>query len=752
MTGKRLVDRLKEVDGVSLEYTYGVPTDGTADPTGEYPRRDNWFGSSVSSAARGVKVNGLWMGGSASGLNFDVPLQSPSIYPFNQANETPSGHSFEIDDTPGGERILIKHNSGAGVELKADGSVVVASKSNRIEIVGADHSVVVQGKGDVVYDGDMNLTVNGNYNLKVNGNYNVEVGANHNHSVHGTYITETGDIHSTIVRGNKDVKVYGDTLDFHVGERKMVTKKDLRFITKQDFIVNSKRHVRLTAKEYITGTSGKLTTLSSSGKTVVTGNSGEIGGEGFNFTGYHFGGPKEYTNSEGQSDATFEGYLLGRALESWTSKYAINAEFAYAAKWADAAQASNTAVSDSGPRVTPPSSLAPFSSQPSYDFKYGWSPTSSTYTVTSDWVDVWNKISPFAVRDVMVDEDNVLENKLAKSGYTYYFNWTPDISEIRSKMRTMDGANDISTAPEGQTDGATCISTLLDENRISPKYQLPGPQAPYRQIRTATATPSAKFGYTLLGNPVERRSKTFIPKDRLVANNERVILADPLYNPDKHDAPITSSTKLSRSATVSKFLGAAGSKTSLEFVPLLSDRQNLARQWYLHAMLMDAVASSKQFSDYRLQVTEGYYYPANGIREQYVPSENVFNRYWREPYRAEDGGTTQASILAGGNGVRPTINELKYEGCAVAYTLYNSRGKVDYSGMYDVALYIRDTLYFDQLSLDYDTIRPDRVMGQQLIVVMPKITSNFKAVFQQKVCTYFNRQMFSSTELIEISD
>ena len=752
MTGKRLVDRLKEVDGVSLEYTYGVPTDGTADPTGEYPRRDNWFGSSISSAARGVKVNGLWMGGSASGLNFDVPLQSPSIYPFNQANETPSGHSFEIDDTPGGERILIKHNSGAGVELKADGSVVVASKSNRIEVVGADHSVVVQGKGDVVYDGDMNLTVNGNYNLKVNGNYNVEVGANHNHSVHGTYITETGDIHSTIVRGNKDVKVYGDTFDFHVGERKMVTKKDLRFITKQDFIVNSKRHVRLTAKEYITGTSGKLTTLSSSGKMIVTGSGGEIGGEFFNFTGNNFGGPKSYSGGEGQSSATFEGYLLGRALESWTSNYAKNAEFAYAAKWADEAQASNTAMSDNGPQVFPPIKGVPFSAQPDYIFKYGWGPKSKTYTVTNEWVDVWNKISPFAVRDVMVDEDDVLENKLAKSGYTYYFNWTPDISEIRSKMRTMDGANDISTAPEGQTDGATCISTLLDENRISPKYQLPGPQAPYRQIRTATATPSAKFGYTLLGNPVERRSKTFIPKDRLVANNERVILADPLYNPDKHDAPITSSTKLSRSATVSKFLGAAGSKTSLEFVPLLSDRQKLARQWYLHAMLMDAVASSKQFSDYRLQVTEGYYYPANGIREQYVPSENVFNRYWREPYRAEDGGTTQASILARPNGVRPTINELKYEGCAVAYTLYNSRGKVDYSGMYDVALYIRDTLYFDQLSLDYDTIRPDRVMGQQLIVVMPKITSNFKAVFQQKVCTYFNRQMFSSTELIEISD
>ena len=257
MTGKNIQDRLAETNGVSLEYTYGIPTDGMADPTGEYPRRDNWFGNSVSAAARGVKVNGLWIGGSTFGVNLDVPLHAPSIFPFNQANETPSGHSFELDDTPGGERILVKHNTGAGVEMKADGSVVIVSKANRVEVVGADHSVIVQGRGDVVYDGDMNLTVNGNYNLRVNGNYNIDVGANCNNSVHGSYITETGDAHSTVVRGNKDVKVYGDTVDFHVGERKIASKEDLRFITKNDFIVNSKRHVRLTAYEYLTASSGR---------------------------------------------------------------------------------------------------------------------------------------------------------------------------------------------------------------------------------------------------------------------------------------------------------------------------------------------------------------------------------------------------------------------------------------------------------------------------------------------------------------
>jgi len=773
MTGSKITDRLKEQNGVALEYSMGIPTDGMADPTGEYPRRDNWFGNSVSAAARGVKVNGIDIGGSAFGVNLNVPLQSPSIYPFNQANETPSGHSLELDDTPGGERILIKHNTGAGVEMKADGSVVVVSKANRVEVVGADHSVIVQGRGDVVYDGDMNLTVNGNYNLKVNGNYNIDVGANCNNSVHGTYITETGDVHSTVVRGNKDVKVYGDTLDFHAGERKIVTKKDLRFITKNDFIVNSKRHVRFTAYEYLTATSGKVAVISSE-DTRVTGKKGKVGGADFEFTGKHFSGKKAYSG-DGVSEATFEGFLVGRALEAYTAKYAVNATYAFSAAVSQYAASATVAASATiagevtgativSETVLPPTPTNPYVPLcgvplaiplntpiiPDYQFDYGWNPeVPNDYIATPEWAEVWNKVSPFAVRSVMVDEDDILEDKISKSGrpesksgYSYYFRWTPDISEIRSKLRTMDGANDPATAPEKQTDGKKCISTLLDENRLSPNYILTAPIAPYKAKRDASGSPSARFGYTLMGNPVERRSKTFISPNSPVS---KTILADPLYNPDKHNAPISSSTKLSKAATVGKFLGASGSRASLEFIPLITDRQDLARQWYLHAMLMDGVASSRQFANYRLQVTEGFYYPANGIREKFKGSGN---RYWREPYRTEDGGGTQKSIVSGAI----TINQLKYEGRAVTYTLYNSRGKIDYSAGYDLSLYIRDTFNFDQLSLDYDITRPDDVMGQQILIVMPKITNDYKATFAQKVCTYFNRKMYASGSLIEITD
>ena len=811
MTGKKITDRLKDPSQESVEITTGIPIDGSVDPTGEHPRRNNWYGSSISQAARGVKINSLALGGSIYGVNFDVPLNQASMFPFNQANETPSGHSFELDDTPGAERVLIKHHTGAGVELKPDGSVVVVAKSHRIEVVGADHNVVVQGQGNITYDGDLNMIVNGNYNLTVNGTYNVDVGANHNHSVHGTQITEVGDVHQTIVRGNKDTKVYGDTLDLNIGERKIVSKKDIRMITGRDHIVNSARNVRATAEDTFVAASGKQLTLTSE-KANITGRYGKIGGEHWHHVGSLFTGPGESDAQGDQGTKTvFHGNLIGRALESWTSKYSLFAReshsahisnFSAVAKVADKATSASRALyattallaESLGPVIPKPvSDSTEFypdwaagytyegssggvagASKPDYKFKWGWNvkeftayeqqtkfladgapdtlqgidgplPVSPYYTTNEDWFEVWNKTSPFAVRKVYVDFDGSLEEKISKiDGYTYYFRWSPSTAEVRSKLRTMDGAEDDSTSPEKQTDGEKCISTLLDENRISPDYKNGAPSGDYEAKRKGKQSPydGPRFGHTLLGNPVERASKTVKPKNKDATR--RTILADPVYNPDKYDKPITSSTKLSKSSTIAKFLGAPGSRSSLEYIPLLEDRQNLARQWYLHAWLMEGIASSEEFKDYRLQVTEGYYHPAKGIRQE----ADANTEYWREPFKKEDGGNCQKSITSGSE----FINELKHNGRAVIYTLYNSRGRIDYGKTFELALYIRDTFFYDQLSLDYDMTRPDFVMTQQLIIVMPEIKKDFRASFEMKVCTYFNRQMFDGGDLVEITD
>lgn len=796
-TNNKVVDRLAKDGGVQKESTFGIGRDGQADPTGEYPHRDNWFNSSVSAAARGVQINDLWIGGSTMGVSFDIPFATTSIYPFNQSNTTPSGHSFEIDDTPGNSRILIKHHTGAGVELKQDGSVVVASRSHQVQVVGADHELVVSGAGNLTYNGDLNLTVNGDYNVDVGGTYNLRVGENSNQSVHGSHLTEVGDVHSTVVRGNKDVKVWGDTFNFHASELKVVAKKDIRTIVAKDFIVNSGRNVRLTSEDTFSSSAGEHTVIS--GKdVVVTGASGKIGGAEFHYVGRLYTGPDD----DFGSDTVFQGNLVGKALEAWTCNFAQYSEeshrslfstYSQTAKWSELSATAGVALvsantnSTSGatevPTVDPGiAARAPFNltateytgnseykhpSKPNYIMNWEWAPGHrdhpnagtvekkargrlgfmplTRYATTPEWWEVWNKVSPFAVRKVIIDDDNTIEDKISKFGsYTYYFNWTPSTTEIRSKMRTMDGANDIQTAPEGQLDGAKCIQSLLTENRLNPLYKTRFPSAPYSLSRTGQQESKPRYGYTLLGNPLERSSKTFTPKNR--GRTTRTIVADPIYNPDRQSAPITSSTKLARGTTVSKFLGAPGSKCSLDSIPLLNIRQDLARQWYLHAWLMEGIASAKEFSTYRLQVTEGYYKPSRGIREAFDANSGDTEKFWSEPFRRIDGGTGQRAIIDG----TPTINELKNNGRAVVYTLYNALGKVDYSATFDLSLYIRDTFFYDQLSIDYDMTRPDGKLSQQLIVIMPLITTTFEANFQMKVCSYYNRWLFGGSDLVEI--
>ena len=75
----------------------------------------------------------FYTGGGDIGVSLNIEDQRPSEFPFNQVDETTSGHVVEYDDTPDGERILIKHRTGAGVEMRADGSVLVSSRIIRLK-------------------------------------------------------------------------------------------------------------------------------------------------------------------------------------------------------------------------------------------------------------------------------------------------------------------------------------------------------------------------------------------------------------------------------------------------------------------------------------------------------------------------------------------------------------------------------------------------------------------------------------------
>jgi hypothetical protein len=107
----------------------------------------------------------------------------PPKYPFNNITQTPSGHMFEMDDTPGGERIRIHHRSGTFTEMHPNGDEVHKIYGDGYEIITKNKNVLISGVCNITINGDSILHVKGNrkeivekdYTLIVRGEYNLAV-------------------------------------------------------------------------------------------------------------------------------------------------------------------------------------------------------------------------------------------------------------------------------------------------------------------------------------------------------------------------------------------------------------------------------------------------------------------------------------------------------------------------------------------------------------------------------------------------
>ena len=132
------------------------------------------------------------------------------------------------------------------------------------------------------------------------------------------------------------------------------------------------------------------------------------------------------------------------------------------------------------------------------------------------------------------------------------------------------------------------------------------------------------------------------------------IVPNPLYNP-VWQADITAKTKLGDGITMSNFFGWSDAVTINE-VTKRSDRVTLAKQYYLHAEAIATINStigSKQFEDFRLIVSEGFY---------------------------KTGPSEELDISDG-------INHFKTTGQAVVYELRNTKGDIAFSKTFDLAVY-----------------------------------------------------------------
>jgi hypothetical protein len=65
--------------------------------------------------------------------------ETPPVYPYNNIQQTESGHSFEMDDTPTRERVRLQHRIGTFLEMHPDGDEVH-------KVYGTGYEIYLKGK------------------------------------------------------------------------------------------------------------------------------------------------------------------------------------------------------------------------------------------------------------------------------------------------------------------------------------------------------------------------------------------------------------------------------------------------------------------------------------------------------------------------------------------------------------------------------------------------------------------------------
>jgi hypothetical protein len=114
----------------------------------------------------------------------DAKSNAPSFYPYNHVHESEIGHIHEIDDTPGGARLLQQHITGTFTEIHPTGDKVV-------KVVGESYEITIKDKS-ILIEGDLNVTVKGNKNELIQGDYVLEVEGDMYTKIHKNQRTKVG--------------------------------------------------------------------------------------------------------------------------------------------------------------------------------------------------------------------------------------------------------------------------------------------------------------------------------------------------------------------------------------------------------------------------------------------------------------------------------------------------------------------------------------------------------------------------------
>ena len=363
-------------------------------------------------------------------------------YPHSRTNVSRSGHVLQFNDTPAGERVLLKHRTGSAVDMLPDGSMAISSNGNLVLTVMKDQTIVIHGSVKYEVNGDFDFDVRGNFNVKAL-NYNLNVEGNKSETIRGSSRSTISGNQGTTVKGSTSLTTLGSLTQTSLGNTSIISKGTLMSTSGSNMTVASGGTMKTSAEGGYDVSSTNINIAANS--TTVVGATGTFGGAGVVMYG------KGATFSEGVTAPTFHGALNGNA------NTATQAGRAGTAADIGAGGSAGTVVN-----VATPSTALP------------------NGALMTDYL----TLSPKGILQVSIDETGDLYNMINKTQFYQGLSADPlSTSGVRSKIR--DEANHSNSA---------FTASAIAEGTLSPTYANPTPGGINR-----AASSSSSGAY--LGNP-----------------------------------------------------------------------------------------------------------------------------------------------------------------------------------------------------------------------------------------------------------
>lgn len=211
------------------------------------------------------------------------------VYPYNRVRQFESGHFEEFDNTPGSERVQVRHKLGTGYEYQADGTAVYMAKGDKYDAVFGNNFIIVEGicniyvKGNagIVSEGDVNINAandinmmaGGDFNIRANGKYSLQVDGSSNENIKGDSARLVGGFSKSSADGDMQLDAGSFSAVSREGNMNLVSLGDVGIVTNGNFAATVSGDSSIITKGTTTNVSYGDQYLVASSKMTINGDS-----------------------------------------------------------------------------------------------------------------------------------------------------------------------------------------------------------------------------------------------------------------------------------------------------------------------------------------------------------------------------------------------------------------------------------------------------------------------------------------------